>query len=146
MLDSADSSGLSDEKFAARSRISPQRLYYWRRKLDRKKRSSAEGQRPASAGTPRKAKRGRGSKPAGPTAIGSRSARSKSRRPRSERAAGSPNSARSKASAAQFVEVKAAALEQIEVHLRNGRLVSAPTSIAPSILAALLDAIEGAGC
>jgi len=135
MLDSADSSGLSDEKFAAREGINPQRLYYWRRKLDRKKRAGGRRPRPVD--------RDRGPGPARPAAFGSRSARSSSRRARPKRTG---SSAGSKASGGQFVEIKAAPVERIEVQLRNGRLVSAPTSIAPAALAALLDAIEGPSC
>jgi len=49
----------------------------------------------------------------------------------------------------KLVEVKARAStlpEVVEVRLLNGRVVRMPTTIEPSNLAALLDAIEGRGC
>lgn len=116
-LDAADSSGLSDERFAEREGLNSQRLYYWRRKLDRAKRPRAEKKERAK--------------------VARRKRRSRMSRSSSRRRAGK---------ATQFIEVAAIASERIEIQLRNGRLVAAPTSIAPATLAALLDAIEGSGC
>jgi transposase-like protein len=113
VLNRADSSssGLSDEQFAKREGLNPQRLYYWRQKLGRGKgRAASKASQKPNA--PRV--RGRGDR-------------------------GQPG----------FVEITttlAAAVERIEIQLRNGRVVSAPMSVAPGRLAALLDALEGVGC
>jgi transposase-like protein len=125
-LDAADSSGLSDERFAEREGLNSQRLYYWRRKLARAKRSAGEKQQRAQGA--RRSTRKRKS-----------SARSRS--------TNSPSvKRRARTEATRFIEVQAIAVERIEVQLRNGRLVSVPTGIAPATLAALLDAIEKSGC
>ena len=128
ILDLADASGLSDERFAKREGLNPQRLFYWRRKLKRGKR--------ASSGESRRAVARRG--------AGSRSGRAASRRSKSS---GATAKRESRAlPGRQFVEIKAAVVERIEVQLRNGRLVSVPIDISPPTLAALLDAIEGSSC
>ena len=124
-LDRADSSGLSDERFAQREGLNPQRLYYWRGKLGRAKRSIGKKPLLAKAGVSR-----------GGVTL------SKGSRPASS------GSSRRQATTEgdQFIEVKAVAVDRLEVQLRNGRVVSAPITVAPSMLAALLDAIEGSGC
>jgi hypothetical protein len=132
-LDAADSSGLSDERFAEREGLNPQRLYYWRRKLDRAKRSAAE-----------KRRRAKSSPVAEPAGNRQQRGRKRSRRSGSPTSSGSTRAVSSLP--AQFIEVQTIAVERIEVQLRNGRLVSAPATLAPATLAALLDAIEGFGC
>lgn len=105
MLAEAERSGLSDRAFAKRRGIDPQRLWWWRKRLD------TTGTKKAEVGFVELAVRS----PATPML--------RAPMPTASMTAG-----------------------RIEILLGNGRVVATPVDVDPTVLARLLDAVEGRRC